>query len=118
MQILSLSLSSPFSQVDAEAIRTVMSKIGFELTYPASTKPKSSYFGNTTVADSTNGASNRTAKKSSVVKNVGRDDLWEMLDEGELQDYKFNSVANNADLSNQLCPIASFSSCFRGKLVE
>ena len=63
-----------------------MSKIGFELTYPASTEPKPSYFGNknTTDVDSTDGASNRTVKISSVVKNVRRDDLWEMLTEGEL----------------------------------
>ena len=69
-----------------------MGKIGFKFTYHASAKPEVPLFGNkdTTVADSSDGDSNRLEEKSSIRKNVRNDDLWEILDEGELFD-KFDS---------------------------
>ena len=89
--VLNISTSSfPCSQVDAEAIRSVMGKIGFKFTYLASTsaKPKATHFGEkgTLVVHSTNGGSSRTVEKSSDVKNVGLIALREMLAEGELFD--------------------------------
>ena len=89
--VLNISTSSfPCSQVDAEAIRSVMGKIGFKFTYlaSASAKPKTNYFDKkkTPVVDSTNGGSSGMVEKSSDVKNVELIALREMLAEGELFD--------------------------------
>ena len=69
-----------------------MEKIGFEFTYLASAKPKVSFFGNkdTSVADNSNDDSTRPVVKSSVAKDVGNTELWDMLTEGKLFD-KFDS---------------------------